>query len=113
MKPVDYVVVERIVCQRKPEVYKRDSSYAAVEQLNSLLENSHKSWDDIEMVYQLCEYRTSTQRKKHKDFEVVGLYLQGKPGKNDYKYMAGLSFLVPVRNVHKEIMEFFEGGWCK
>ena len=110
MKPVDYVVIERTVCQRRPEVYKRGSSYVAVEQLSALLENSHKSWDDIEMVYQLCEYRISTQRK---DFEVVGLYLQGKPGQSDYKYMEGLSLQIPVRNVHKEIMEFFEGGWCK
>ena len=112
MKPVEYVVMERTVRQYKPDVYKNNDSYVAVEQLNALLENSRKSWDDIEMVYQLCEHRISTKRNKRKDFEVVGLYLQGKPGKSDYKYMDGLSFLVPVRSVHKEIMEFFEGGWC-
>ena len=108
-----YIVLERIVCQRPPEVYRAESSYVSAKHMELLLANSRRTWDDIEMVYQLCEYRTSTQRKKHKDFEVVGLYLQGKPGKNDYKYMEGLSFLVPVRNVHKEIMEFFEGGLCK
>lgn len=112
MKSVDYVVLERIVCQRAPEVFKHESDYVACEQLSVLLANSGQSWDAIDQVYQFCERRKATTGKR-KEFEVVGVYLQGKPGKNDYKYMEGLSFLVPVRNVHKEIMEFFEGGWCK
>lgn len=110
MRPVDYVVLERIVCQRPVEVYRREADYLSVEQLSALLENSRQSWDGIQMVYQFCERRRATTGKK-KVFEVVGVYLQGMPGKTDYKYMQGLSFLVPVANVATEIVQFMQGGW--
>lgn len=110
MKPVDYVVLERIVCQRAPEVFKRESDYVACEQLSVLLTNSGQSWDSIDQVYQFCERRQATTGKR-KEFEVVGVYLQGKPGKTDYKFVQGLNFLVPVRNVSREIVDFMNGGW--
>ena len=110
MKPVDYVVLERIVCQRKPEVYKAESDYLAYEQLSALLENSRQTWSNIEMVYQFCERRQATTGKK-KVFEVVGVYLQGKSGKMDYKFMNGLNFLVPIPDVTKEMAQFMKGGW--
>lgn len=112
MKPVDYVVLERIVCQRKPEVYKVESDYLAYEQLSALLENSRQTWSNIEMVYQFCERRQATTgKKKGKNFDVVGVYLQGKNGQTDFKYMEGLSFLVPVPDVMKDIVQFMKGGW--
>lgn len=111
MKPVDYVVVERIVCQRVPEVFKRDATFESVYQLNNLMENSHIGWNDIKMVYQMCEVRQPMDGRKKKPIEVIGLYLQGQDGKNDYKYMKGLNFLVPVRNVYSEMVEFMKGGW--
>lgn len=110
MKPIDYIVLERIVCQRTPEVYKKESDYLAYEQLTILLENSRQKWENIEQVYQFCERRQALTGKR-KVFEVVGVYLQGKPGKMDYKYMSGLKFLVPVPDVTKEIVEFMRGGW--
>lgn len=110
MRPTDYIVLERIVCQRTPEVYKRESDYLAYEQLTALLENSRQTWENIEQVYQFCERRQALTGKK-KQFEVVGVYLQGKPGKMDYKYMNGLKFLVPVPDVTKEMIEFMKGGW--
>lgn len=110
MKPTQYIVLERIVCQRKPEVYKAESGYLAYEQLSALLENSRQTWSSIEMVYQFCERRQATIGKK-KEFDVVGVYLQGKPGKMDYRYMQGLDFLIPVPDVSKEIADFMKGGW--
>ena len=108
MRPMNYVVLERIVCQRKPEVYKRESDYVAYEEITALLENSHKTWDDVDMVYQLCERRQATTGKK-KQFDVVAVYLQGKPGKNDYKFMQGLDFLVPIPNVATDVLSFLRG----
>ena len=110
MKPTNYVVLERIVCQRKPEVYKQESDYGAYEQMTALLENSRKTWADVDMVYQLCERRQATTGKK-KQFDVVAVYLQGKPGKHDYKYMKGLDFLVPVPNVAMDVLSFLRGDW--
>lgn len=110
MRPVDYVVLERIVCQRTPEVFKQESDYVAFEQLTNLLANTKQSWEGIDQVYQFCERRKGTAGK-HKEFEVVGVYLQGKPGKTDYKFMQGLNFLVPVRSVAKEMVDFMNGGW--
>lgn len=110
MKSADYVVLERIVWQRAPEVFKRESDYVACEQLSVLLTNSGQSWDAIDQVYQFCERRRATTGKQ-KEFEVVGVYLQGKPGKTDYKFMQGLNFLVPVRSVGREIIDFMNGGW--
>lgn len=110
MKPIDYIVLERTVCQRKPEVYKAESDYLAYEQLSALLENSRRTWADIDMVYQLCERRQATTGKK-KQFDVVAVYLQGKPGKMDYKFMNGLNLLVPILDVTKEIVQFMKGGW--
>lgn len=112
MKSSDYIVLERIVCQRKPEVYKKESEYLAYECLTILLENSNQKWENIEQVYQFCERRQALTGKK-KQFEVVGIYLQGKPGKADYKFMEGLSFLIPVLDVSKEIVDFMKGGWNK
>lgn len=105
------MLIERAVRQCAPARYaEADIVPVAYDKLTQMLARSNKTWADIEMVYQLCE-RREARRKRYVD--AVGLYLQGKPGKNDYKYMEGLDFLIPVRNVHKEIMEFFEGGWCK
>ena len=110
MKPTNYVVIERTVRQRKPEVYKKESDYVAYEQMTTLLENSRKTWEDIDMVYQLCERRQATTGKK-KMFDVVAVYLQGKPGKHDYKYVQGLDFLVPVLNVATDVLSFLKGDW--
>lgn len=107
---MDYIVLERSVCQRTPEVYKNESDYLDYEQLTVLLENSRQKWENIEQVYQFCERRQALTGKR-KQFEVVGVYLQGKPGKMDYKYMNGLKFLVPMLNVTKEIVDFMKGGW--
>lgn len=112
MKSSDYIVLERIVCQRKPEVYKKESEYLAYERLTVLLENSNQKWENIEQVYQFCERRQALTGKK-KQFEVVGIYLQGKPGKTDYKFMEGLNFLIPVLDVSKDIVDFMKGGWNK
>lgn len=112
MKSSDYIVLERIVCQRKPEVYKKESEYLAFERLTILLENSNQKWENIEQVYQFCERRQALTGKK-KQFEVVGIYLQGKSGKTDYKFMEGLNFLIPVLDVSKEIVDFMKGGWNK
>lgn len=110
MKPVNYVVLERIVCQRTPEMYRKESDYLAYEQLSALLENSKQSWNDITKVYQFCERRQAVTGRQ-KQFDVVGVYLQGKPGKMDYKYMQGLNFLVPIRSIAREMIDFMEGGW--
>lgn len=110
MKSTNYVVIERTVRQRKPEVYKRESDYISYEQMTALLENSRKTWADIDMVYQLCERRQATTGKK-KIFDVVAVYLQGKPGKHDYKYVQGLDFLVPVLNVATDVLSFLKGDW--
>lgn len=107
------MVVERIVCQRAPEVYAKESSCVAYEQLTKMLDRSDKTWADIEMVYQLCERRTKMKRGVEVNLDIVGLYLQGKRGQMDYKYLEGLDFLIPIKNVHREIMEFFEGSWNK
>lgn len=112
MRPIDYVVRERIVCQRTPGEYKKESDYLAYERLTALLENSRQKWENIELVYQFCEVRQALTGKK-KVLEVVGIYLQGKPGKTDYKFMEGLSFLVPVADVTKEMVSFMKGGWNK
>lgn len=112
MRPIDYVVRERIICQRTPEEYKKESDYLAYERLTALLENSGQKWENIELVYQFCEVRQALTGKK-KVFEVVGIYLQGKPRKMDYKFMEGLSFLVPVPDVTKEMVSFMKGGWNK
>ena len=107
-----YVVLERIVCQRPPEVYRAESSYVSAKRMELLLANSRRTWADIEMVYQLCERRMHTEgKKKGKSFDVVGIYLQGKQRALDFKYMEGLNFLVPVANVSKEIIDFMKGGW--
>ena len=112
MRATIYIVLERIVCQRIPEVYQSESSFVAHRQMTQLLTNSRRSWSDIEMVYQLCERRQYAEgKKKGKTFEVVGVYLQGKSGQMDFKYMEGLSFLVPVPDAPKEIMQFMEGAW--
>lgn len=50
MKSTNYVVIERTVRQRKPEVYKQESDYISYEQMTTLLENSRKTWADIDMV---------------------------------------------------------------
>ncbi|MGN1229198.1 MAG: hypothetical protein ACI4T5_06025 [Prevotella sp.] len=105
-----YLVIERIVCQRPPEIYKKESNYLAWVRLTGLLENSGQTWNDIDQVYQFCEKRVPLTGKM-KELEVVGLYLQGKPGKTDYKFVNGLDFLVPVPNVLKEISTFMKGGW--
>lgn len=112
MRTAKYIVLERIVCQRTPKVCENEFSYLSFTQLTQLLANSRRSWNDIEMVYQLCERRQYAEgRKKGKEFEVVGIYLQGKNGQMDFKYMEGLSFLVPVPNVLKELVQFMNGGW--
>ena len=64
MKATSYIVLERIVCQRIPEVYQVESSFVAHKQMTQLLENSRRSWSDIEMVYQLCERRQYAEGKK-------------------------------------------------
>lgn len=110
MRSLEYTVLERIVCQRTPETYKRESSYLAYEQLSALLENSRQSWADVEQVYQFCERRKALTGRA-KTFEVVGVYLQCKDGKMDYKYMQGLTFLVPIADATKEIVDFMRGGW--
>ena len=102
---MNFTVLERSVVQHSPEVLKQDY------EVSNLLKNSNKSWSDIQMVYRLCEVRQVAERSKKKFVKVIGLYFQGHKGKNDYKYIKGLNFLIPVRNVHKEIMEFMEGGW--
>lgn len=109
MKPVDYIVIERTVRQQPPELYKADAEAAM--QMNNLLENSNLSWADVDMVYQLCEHRQSMDYRKTKRTKVLGVYVQCKPGKMDYKYMHGLNFMIPIRNVHAEIKNFLEGGW--
>lgn len=112
MKSTKYIVLERIVCQRIPEVYQVESSFVAHKQMTQLLENSRRSWSDIEMVYQLCERRQYAEgKKKGKSFDIVGVYLQGKNGQMDLKYMEGLNFLVPVPDAMKDIVQFMKGGW--
>lgn len=103
------MLIERYVRQCMPARYMEvDIVPVACDKLAQMLARSNKTWADIEMVYQLCE-RREVRRKRYVD--AVGLYLQGKHGQMDYKYMEGLDFLIPVRSVYKEIMEFFEGSW--
>ncbi len=101
-----YTVLSRKVEQVAPRKYKQQASYLDYDILTALLSKSNLHWEDILYVYQFVERRLT----RTKLIDVVSVYLQGKPGSIDYKYVDGLDFLVPVRNVYKEIMNFMEGG---
>ena len=103
---MQYTVLNRKVEQVAPRKYEQQASYLDYDILTTLLSKSGLRWEDILYVYQFVERRLT--RKKCVD--VVSVYLQGKPGSMDYKYVDGLDFLVPVRNVYKEMMNFMEGG---
>lgn len=102
------MLIERTVKQCTPQKYEGPVPY---DKLEKMLSKADKTWADVEMVYQLCERRATRKRNTEVTIDIMGLYLQGKHGQMDYKYLEGLDFLIPVRSVHKEIMEFFEGSW--
>lgn len=103
---MQYTVISRAVEQVTPRKYEQIASYLDYDILTELLRKSNLSWEDIMYVYQFVERRLT----RKKIINVVSVYLQGKPGSMDYKYIDGLDFLVPVRNVYKEMMHFMEGG---
>ena len=107
------VVTERFVSQRTVDTYFADAERPAVEQMSELMAKARLQKSDIQSVFMLGEFREETRRGKRTEKLIVSVYLQGKPGKMDYKYMNGVDFLIPVRNVYAEVVQFLQGGWCK
>lgn len=110
MRPVDYVVLERTVIQKTPEMYKAESPYVEAQKLEALMTNTGVTWKEVKNVYILKERRKATTGKQ-KEFNMVGLYLECKKGCMDYQYVQGLDILVVVASIYEEITLFMQGGW--
>lgn len=77
--------------------------------LESLLKQVKLTLDDVEYIYLFIseDVDVSELPSKQKVVESITYYFQCADGHYDYKYVPGLYIPVPVRNLHKEMEEFF------
>lgn len=77
--------------------------------LEGLLKQVKLTLNDVEYIYLFIseDVDVSVPPSKQKVVESVTYYFQCADGHYDYKYVPGLYIPVPVRNLHKEMEEFF------
>lgn len=101
--------LNREVLQYTPDLYKEcDSARISYKVFGKLLKETGLTWDDIEYIYLFV---SEDYNQKSRVVTSIMYYFQGSDGHYDYKYMKGLDFLIPVRNLHLDMSKFFRGDY--
>lgn len=100
------VNLSKSVVRNTPATYLDDKQRLHLE---GLLKQVKLSLDDVEYIYLFIseDVDVSAPPSKQKVVESITYYFQCADGHYDYKYVPGLYIPVPVRNLHKEMEEFF------
>ena len=96
------------VVRNDPAAYLDDKQRLRLH-LEGLLKQVKLTLDDVEYIYLFIseDVDVSEPPSKQKVVESITYYFQCADGHYDYKYVPGLYIPVPVRNLHKEMEEFF------